>query len=276
MDVDIDLDTEFDPLTADQRFGAELAEEIAPFATIRPKAMAGRNDRCPCGSGKKYKQCHLGNELHSLEDRSGWLYVKLMRFTGVNSSNFPAVIADDIVDGVLDDGLRSMVHESYLPIDLALFEGGVAQWFLNAKRSLVPPDEVELVQSWIDATRSVYEVERSRVATMDVIDLATRERMTVVDTVPDEPLEPGWKLIGRLVPVGDTFRAFGGFLPINDDMVDVMLEAFATRTLETVAIAIGQIFETAATQDEIQGLFEQSLDTGELQALADEFGIDTD
>ena len=276
VNVEIDLDTEFDPLTADQGFGAELAEEIAPFATIRPKAMAGRNDRCPCGSGKKYKQCHLGNELHSLEDRSGWLYVKLMRFTGVNSSNFPAVIADDIVDGVLDDGLRSMVHESYLPIDLALFEGGVAQWFLNAKRSLLPPDEVELVQSWIDATRSVYEVERSRVATMDVIDLATRERMTVVDTVPDEPLEPGWKLIGRLVPVGDTFRAFGGFLPINDDMVDVMLEAFATRTLETVAIAIGQIFETAATQDEIQGLFEQSLDTGELQALADEFGIDTD
>ncbi len=270
MNVEIDLDTEFDPLTADQGFGAELAEEIAPFAAIRPKAMAGRNDRCPCGSGKKYKQCHLGNELHSLDDRSGWLYVKLMRFTGVNSSNFPAVIGDDIVEGVVDDGLRSMVHESYLPIDLALFEGGVAQWFLDAKRSLLPADEAALTQSWIDATRSVYEVERSRVGTMDVIDLATRERMTVVDTVPDEPLETGWKIIGRLVPVGDTFRVFGGFLPINDDMVDAMLEAFATRKLETVALAIGQIFDTAATQDEIQGLFAESLDTGELQSLIDE------
>ena len=272
--VDIDLDTEFDPLTADEGFGAELAEEIAPFAAVRPKAMAGRNDRCPCGSGKKYKQCHLGNELHSIDDRAGWLYVKLMRFIGVNNPNFPAVIADDIVDGVVSEDLRSMVHESYLPIDLALFEGGVAQWFLDAKRSLLPADEAEMTQAWIDASRSVYEVERSRVGTMDVIDVATRERMTVVDTVPDEPLEAGWKIIGRLVPVGDAYRAYGGFLPINDDMVDAMLEGFASRKLETVAIAIGQIFETAATQDEIQDLFAASLDTGELQALADEFGDD--
>lgn len=274
VDVDIDLDTEFEPSTADRGFGAELAEEIAPFAAIRPKPMAGRNERCPCGSGKKYKQCHLGNELHPLDDRAGWLYVKLMRFIGVNNPNFPAVIADDIVEGVADEALRTMVHESYLPIDLALFEGGVTQWFLDAKRSLLPPDEAELTQRWIDARRSVYEVERSRAGCMDVIDLATRERMTVIDTVPDEPLESGWKIIGRLVPVGDAFRAYGGFLPINDDMVDVMLEAFATRKLETAAITIGQIFDTAATQDEIQALFADSLDTGELESLVEELGLD--
>ncbi len=274
VNVEIDLDTEFDPFSADDGFGAELAEEIAPFAAIRPRPMAGRNDRCPCGSGKKYKQCHLGKEMHPLEDRAGWLYVKLMRFIGVNNPNFPAVIADDVVEGVASDDLRSMVHESYLPIDLALFEGGVAQWFLDAKRSLLPADEVEMVQSWIDASRSVYEVVRSRPGTMDVIDLATHERMTVVDTVPDEPLDTGWKLIGRLVPVGDTFRAFGGFLPINDDMAESMLEGFATRKLETVAITIGQLFEVAATQDEMQDMFADSLDTGELQALVQELGLD--
>lgn len=30
----------------------------APFKTSGPKA--GRNDPCPCGSGKKFKQCCLG------------------------------------------------------------------------------------------------------------------------------------------------------------------------------------------------------------------------
>ncbi|MFK7919530.1 MAG: YecA family protein, partial [Ilumatobacter sp.] len=149
IDVQIDLDAEYDPRTAASGFGPELAEEIAPFAAIRPKAMAGRNDRCPCGSGKKYKQCHIGNELHALEDRAGWLYVKLMRFMQVNSSLFPAVIADDLIDGVTEHDLRSMVHESYLPVDLALFEGGVAQWFLDAKRTLLPADEIELLESWI-------------------------------------------------------------------------------------------------------------------------------
>ena len=44
------------------------ADEIMPMlaaeeATKLKKAFAssGRNDRCPCGSGKKFKRCHGGN-----------------------------------------------------------------------------------------------------------------------------------------------------------------------------------------------------------------------
>ena len=272
--VEFDLDTEFDPRSADAGFGPELAEEIAPFAALRPKPMAGRNDRCPCGSGKKYKQCHLGNELHPLADRAGWLYVKLLRFIQVNCPHLPSAIADDIVDAVTDPELRSMMHDSYLPVDLALFEGGVAEWFLEAKSSVLPTDEAALLRSWIDVTRGVFEVVAARPTAMDVVDIATRDRLTVVDTLPDEPLETGWKIIGRLVPVGDNHRAYGGFLPLNDDMVDGMLAAFATRDLETTVLAIGQIFETAVTHDEISGLFSDSIDTSELTQLLHELGAD--
>ena len=266
-DVDIDLDTAFDPHAADRGFAQELAEEIAPFAAHRPRPMAGRNDRCPCGSGKKYKQCHLGRELHPIEDRAGWLYVKLMRFMQVNEALLPATIGDDIVDAVTDPELRQMVHDSYLTVDLALFEGGVAQRFLDARGALLPPDEADLLRSWISATRSVYEVERSRTGTMDVIDLATRERKTVVDTLPDAPLDAGWKIIGRLVPVGDGHRAYGGFLPVNDDMVAAMLEGFASPQLETVTLAIGQIFESAATHDDLREAFDEGLDMSALDEL---------
>ncbi len=34
----------------------ELSSEVQPFMRQEPKV--GRNDLCPCGSGKKYKQCH--------------------------------------------------------------------------------------------------------------------------------------------------------------------------------------------------------------------------
>ena len=37
--------------------------EITDIARHNP----GRNDRCPCGSGKKYKKCHLG-EVESLQN----------------------------------------------------------------------------------------------------------------------------------------------------------------------------------------------------------------
>jgi preprotein translocase subunit SecA len=36
--------------------GAYAAAGEAPIAGGVPKV--GRNDPCPCGSGKKYKQCH--------------------------------------------------------------------------------------------------------------------------------------------------------------------------------------------------------------------------
>jgi preprotein translocase subunit SecA len=37
--------------------GAEAAVE-APKTVVRDQPKVGRNDPCPCGSGKKYKQCH--------------------------------------------------------------------------------------------------------------------------------------------------------------------------------------------------------------------------
>ena len=35
---------------------AATAAEVAPF--VREEKKVGRNEPCPCGSGKKYKQCH--------------------------------------------------------------------------------------------------------------------------------------------------------------------------------------------------------------------------
>jgi preprotein translocase subunit SecA len=35
---------------------AKSAEAQAPF--VREERKVGRNEPCPCGSGKKYKHCH--------------------------------------------------------------------------------------------------------------------------------------------------------------------------------------------------------------------------
>jgi preprotein translocase subunit SecA len=36
--------------------GGESTEPVKPIRNVAPKV--GRNDPCPCGSGKKYKKCH--------------------------------------------------------------------------------------------------------------------------------------------------------------------------------------------------------------------------
>ncbi|MBQ2529056.1 MAG: SEC-C domain-containing protein, partial [Treponema sp.] len=38
-----------------------VAGNVIPTTVKRVGAKVGRNDPCPCGSGKKYKQCHGRN-----------------------------------------------------------------------------------------------------------------------------------------------------------------------------------------------------------------------
>jgi len=42
--------------------GRQVTEGGKGSSPIRVEKKVGRNDPCPCGSGKKYKQCH-GKEL---------------------------------------------------------------------------------------------------------------------------------------------------------------------------------------------------------------------
>ena len=44
------------PLAQPGGRGAPPAEPVEPF--VRPERKVGRNEPCPCGSGKKYKHCH--------------------------------------------------------------------------------------------------------------------------------------------------------------------------------------------------------------------------
>ena len=37
---------------------AEQAQDAGPQTFTRERPKVGRNEPCPCGSGKKYKQCH--------------------------------------------------------------------------------------------------------------------------------------------------------------------------------------------------------------------------
>ena len=45
-----------------------------------PRRDLGRNEPCWCGSGRKYKKCHLGREQLALAERVNWLYEKAAQY----------------------------------------------------------------------------------------------------------------------------------------------------------------------------------------------------
>ncbi|MDX2380570.1 MAG: SEC-C domain-containing protein, partial [Acidimicrobiia bacterium] len=124
----------------------DLLAEVLPFAQ-RPKAMARRNDPCPCGSGRKYKACHLGEEQHPLDMRAAWLYGKAVRHLHRTDPLSAVEIAREMARHVGWETEQELM-DSPAAVDLALLEGGACAVFLAARSDLLPADEALLAAQW--------------------------------------------------------------------------------------------------------------------------------
>lgn len=191
----------------------------------QPRTDVGRNEPCWCGSGRKYKKCHLGNEQLSLTERVRWLYAKahqqvlggewgeLLMLAGYERIRYFEDEVDDLVAAAKTDPLA---------IDTMLFEGGAFAEFLELRGELLPDDERQLAEQWLGVPRSVFEVEQVRpghgvtvrdVRTDEVFDVTERRRA----------LQSGQLICSRALPTGDGFAFFGGIDPVAPQERDELL-----------------------------------------------------
>jgi hypothetical protein len=136
------------PRTDPQRMA--LARLLAP-----PAGRTGRNQPCPCGSGRKYKLCCLPRETHPLANRASLAYHKLAWWM----LRAPQREEVEALADLAEDG-----HPQPFPfaLDLATFDTGLLDEFLGARGDLLPPDERALIERWQDAKIEPYEVARVR------------------------------------------------------------------------------------------------------------------
>jgi tetratricopeptide (TPR) repeat protein len=203
--------------------------ELLEQHRAEPRRDIGRNELCWCGSGRKYKKCHLGREQLPLAERVGWLYVKAgqhAQLTGWNDLLAEAGYercryADDDPDALaaaLDDPLV---------LDAVLFEGGAFAEFLRIRGSLLPDDERLLAEQWLLVHRSVFEVEQvHRGHGVTVRDVRTGDTHEVRERAASRQLQPGQLVCARVVPAGDTMQFFGGLEPValheRDPLIDLL------------------------------------------------------
>jgi hypothetical protein len=163
-----------------------------------PRRDLGRNEPCWCGSGRKYKKCHLGREQLPLADRVGWLYAKACQhalLTGwgdlLAEADYERSRHTDSAGGDPDP----------LPMDAVLFEGGAFADFLQARGSLLPDDERLLAEQWLLVDRSVFEVERThRGEGVSVRDVRTGDTHEVRERAASRLLKPGQLVCARVTP----------------------------------------------------------------------------
>ncbi len=174
----------------------------APAEPFRPRA--GRNQPCPCGSGRKYKKCHLAADeaehasrqatapAHALDDR---LVHRLSRFARREFGAAWEAHADDFADP--DEALQLARPWSVYCFEVA--GKTVVDAYLDA-RGRCSNEE----RRWLDAQRaawlSVWEVEAVDPGqTLTLHDLLTGERRTVRETRGSKTLAPRDALLARVV-----------------------------------------------------------------------------
>jgi hypothetical protein len=176
----------------------------------------GRNDRCWCGSGRKYKACHLGKVDNSLDHRAPWLYRKAEWFA-LSPELFDVTydLAEIRAAHWDDEDAVGRAFQDPLALDVALFECGLFALYLARRGSLLPADEFELAQRWVETKRSVFEVIAVRPDEgLTLRGERTGETVDVLGRAGTAQWAPGDFVCARVVPAGSTTQIFGGIEPV--------------------------------------------------------------
>ncbi|MBD1381404.1 SEC-C metal-binding domain-containing protein [Metabacillus arenae] len=194
----------------------------------------GRNDPCPCGSGKKYKKCCMNSNVVQLGDV---IFSELqqiqeeLREYAVN--HYP-----DVLDEVLEEiiGERDLSDEEFKEIHLILLswcvlsiqfedQETIFHRFCQAIKNKYRPSAISLLEKWIGATGSLVEVTNILDNLhLEVKDIFTNELKTVKLQAPAE-IEQGSLLGGFLLPFGSSYSfLYGQFVELFFDIPSFLKE----------------------------------------------------
>ena len=187
----------------------------------------GRNDPCWCGSGRKYKRCHLGRTELGPSEQAEWLYDKAVHYAhDAPHGELLLDLAAIRAAALATDPMSAAGDHTVL--DVTLFEGGVLAAFLEARGVLLPPAERLLASTWLPVERSVFEVTGTLPGTSVTLqDLRTGQTQDVPDVLLSRSAQHGDLLCTRLLPVGDTVEIHGSVDPVPLHVLDSTLAALA-------------------------------------------------
>jgi hypothetical protein len=222
-------------------FVHDVAILDAVLAPVWPAVR--RNDPCPCGSGRKYKHCHLGVDEAPLDARLTWLYRKanwwLERRHRLEVDSMAILRARN---SAMSPG--QLLEVDPLIADSVLAEGGRFGEWLAERGALLPSDEAMLAAQWELVDRSVFEVTEVRLDDgVTVRDVRTGDVVDVQERLGTHDIEVGWYLLARPLPTGaGTNQFFGGITVVPDAMLDRFIELLddepmAAQVLRLVAEA---------------------------------------
>lgn len=199
-----------------------------------PPVEVGRNDPCWCGSGRKFKVCHLRGGDLAPEARATWLYEKAAAFLPESRwwerAHDLALLACET-----DDPEHLAEHENDdLVVDALLAEDGAFAAFVEQRGVLMPPEDLALAQAWLDVRRDLHVVvgvADDVFACVPYRDLPRApDAVTVIWPGAGEALSMDDVIVARLLPVGTGFMSPGGVAVVPSERVHDVLALLQARS----------------------------------------------
>lgn len=167
-----------------------------------PSTAVGRNQPCPCGSGRKHKACCLGSLRHPLADRASWLWQKLAEWCREPQNREVVLDAAMTLRPDLDPHEQvAMAMTDPVALDQAAWADGLVLEFDDARGDVLPDDERELLRQWYGRPLRLVEVVSTRPGTSLLVRDGTEE-LEVRDRAGSRDATPGELLLTRLLPDG--------------------------------------------------------------------------
>lgn len=201
---------------------------FSDWADAQRPPNVGRNEPCPCGSGRKFKVCCLRKvSTVPIESRAGWVYRKLLNFAARPHRK-------DDVDWLLEvagenGGSSNIDRLMSSVVDIAVMDDEKLDEFLLERGPLLPPDESDLVRSWIGSRLVLWEVVDVDPGTsLTLRDTRTGDRVVVDEHAASRTLRTGGYVLARVVAVGSENQVLG--LPLN---IELRLRASLIELLDS-------------------------------------------
>ncbi len=210
----------------------------------------GRNEPCYCGSGKKYKQCHMAADLAAEREQRAWAdaarELRADLFDFADEERFDAEAGEAAAhywNGLYTAETLPLMSESEAErfLDWFAFDytlpstgGRIVELYRSEKGAGLPSPRGELLDQWVDAPpMSGYELAGYDRQTLRVKEFVSGQELDVFEPSGHGNAPLGSLLLGRPVPVHDhhEFFALSAYIP-PEEIADLRDKLDAARAAD--------------------------------------------
>ncbi|MFN8484664.1 MAG: SEC-C domain-containing protein [Anaerolineae bacterium] len=224
----------------------------------RPMPRVGRNDPCPCGSGKKYKNCHMQQDQAAtvgpalLKQARETLNDKLVAFAQAGRFAPEMAAAFDLF---WDNRIPLDQFERVAPLQRQRFfdyflhdyrlsdDGRVIDRLADAGPRLTAEERTVLGQ-WRKAAIGVFAITRADAFSAQVNDLLHGGELTLDIPLPPPLASPTVALIGRLARDGKPYLVRDFAMPLLTEKAQALAEWLKPRFAAYQAQHYGATWDT--------------------------------